>query len=339
MNALNDELTVYSSPDVSVVPRIAELLTRYERPLWSVMIPTYNCARYLPETLRSVLSQALEPEQMQIEVVDDCSTLDDPEAVVKEIGQGRVSFHRKQSNEGATRTFNTCIERSNGRLVHILHGDDAVRSGYYERISALASQYPELGLYAARCFYIDEDSVITAVTPRLKTLELPGRSVVTFFDGTPIQFAGITVRREAYEQLGGFRLDLVHAADCEMWARVISHCGGVVLSEPLASYRHLANSDSSRLIRIAENVRDLCRLNEVFSKSYPEFSFARGEKHARSMALKQYYHFLRLGDQAAADQNFDVWTELAPVQERVAFRLKNFLGSCKRRIFNVRNAT
>jgi cellulose synthase/poly-beta-1,6-N-acetylglucosamine synthase-like glycosyltransferase len=44
------------------------------RPFWSVMIPTYNArADYLEETLRSVLRQDTGPEQMQIEVVDDCS--------------------------------------------------------------------------------------------------------------------------------------------------------------------------------------------------------------------------------------------------------------------------
>src|SRR5215470_11545792 len=62
------------------------------RPLWSVMIPTYNCAKYLRETLTSVLAQDPGAEQMQIDVVDDCSTEDDPEAVVRELGS-RVVFH------------------------------------------------------------------------------------------------------------------------------------------------------------------------------------------------------------------------------------------------------
>src|SRR6516164_9197119 len=76
------------------------------RPLWSVMIPTFNCASYLRQTLESVLTQDRGPEQMQIEVVDDCSTKDDPEAVVRRIGQGRVAFFRKPKNEGAIANFN-----------------------------------------------------------------------------------------------------------------------------------------------------------------------------------------------------------------------------------------
>jgi glycosyltransferase involved in cell wall biosynthesis len=54
--------------------------------------PDYNCASYLRETLASVLAQDPGPEHMQIEVIDDCSTKDDPQAVVREMGMGRVSF-------------------------------------------------------------------------------------------------------------------------------------------------------------------------------------------------------------------------------------------------------
>lgn len=62
------------------------------RPLWSVMIPTYNCAKYLRETLASVLVQDPGPDVMQIEVVDDHSTKDDPEAVVKELAGDRYTY-------------------------------------------------------------------------------------------------------------------------------------------------------------------------------------------------------------------------------------------------------
>src|SRR5919202_7111228 len=60
--------------------------TGVRRPRWSVMIPTYNCAGYLETALRGVLAQAPGPERIQIEVVDDHSTADDPEEVVRRVG-------------------------------------------------------------------------------------------------------------------------------------------------------------------------------------------------------------------------------------------------------------
>ena len=62
-----------------------------DRIFWSVMIPTYNPkAEYLSQALVSVLQQAPGPEQMQIEVVDDCSPGTDVAALVKSIAGERV---------------------------------------------------------------------------------------------------------------------------------------------------------------------------------------------------------------------------------------------------------
>src|SRR5262245_31425455 len=103
------------------------------RPLWSVMIPKFNCARFLRQTLESVLCQDPGPEVMEIEVVDDCSTKDDPEQVVRDVGRGRVKFYRQKQNVGHTRNFETCLQRTSGQLVHLLHGDDAVIRGFYQK--------------------------------------------------------------------------------------------------------------------------------------------------------------------------------------------------------------
>src|SRR5689334_23006227 len=99
---------------------ITPCLDNEARPLWSVMIPTYNCARYLQETLANVLVQDPGSELMQIEVVDDHS-IDDPAAVVAQVGRGRVGFFQQQQNVGHTNNFATCLKRSRGRLVHLLH--------------------------------------------------------------------------------------------------------------------------------------------------------------------------------------------------------------------------
>ncbi|RVC64830.1 glycosyltransferase family 2 protein [Mesorhizobium sp. M4B.F.Ca.ET.088.02.2.1] len=99
------------------------------RPKWSVMIPAYNCARFLATTLESVLAQDPGPAQMQIEVVDDCSS-DDPQRVLKEIGGNRVGFFHQPQNLGHIGNFHTCLDRARGELVHLLHGDDAVRPGF-----------------------------------------------------------------------------------------------------------------------------------------------------------------------------------------------------------------
>src|SRR5207237_1950596 len=107
-------------------PQIMPVPAGLERPLWSVMIPTFNRMTYLRRTLESVLVQDPGREQMQIEVVDDCSTVDDPEPVVHTTTGDRVAVIRNSLNLGLMRNLNRCIERARGHLVHILHSDDYV---------------------------------------------------------------------------------------------------------------------------------------------------------------------------------------------------------------------
>jgi hypothetical protein len=304
--------------EVPVIPPVGDQI---DRPLWSVMIPTYNCAKYLRRTLESVLQQDPGPKRMQIQVVDDCSTNDDPQAVVENVGRGRVEFYRKAKNEGAIAAFNTCVQRSVGELVHILHGDDEVGVGYYETISDLAECHPKLGLYATRCFIIDEQSIILGVTVRIPELEQPGNSVAPFFYVTPVQFAGVTVRRCSYEDLGGFRTDLTHTADCEMWARITGVRGALISEKVMGLYREFSGNDSSRLVKTAENVRDICRLNRIFASRYPTFSFALGNKRTSDMAWQQYQRFNSLGDKGAAAANYRAWVEQTSAHKRVAKKL------------------
>src|SRR5579864_7930471 len=119
-----------------IPPVIGSLSQAEGRPFWSVMIPTYNRTKYLEKTLTSVLSQDPGAEEMQIEVVDDGSTLDDPETIVRRVGGSRVSFVRQSTHLGLVPNFNSCIERAMGHWVQILHTDDFVLPGFYERLKA-----------------------------------------------------------------------------------------------------------------------------------------------------------------------------------------------------------
>ena len=69
---------------VLLCPGIQPISKEVHGPLWSVMIPVYNRVEYLREALESVLSQGYGQDQMQIEVVDDCSLTDEAELIVKQ---------------------------------------------------------------------------------------------------------------------------------------------------------------------------------------------------------------------------------------------------------------
>jgi len=241
------------------------------RPLWSVMIPTYNCAAYLRETLTSVLAQDPGADVMQIEVVDDHSTKDDPAAVVEKLGRGRVGFYQQPQNVGHTRNFQTCLERSRGQLIHLLHGDDAVRNGFYHKMQVAFANDPAIGAAFCRCILMDDQS-------HWQSLVWLERSHGGILDNwlersaveQRIQTPSIVVRREVYETLGTFDRRLSWTEDWEMWVRIAAHYPVWYEPEPLALYRIHDNSSTGRHTVTGKNMEDVRRAIEIFQDYLPE---------------------------------------------------------------------
>jgi hypothetical protein len=253
-------------------PRIEAVPESVPRPFWSVMVPIYNCPpHYLRETLHSVLRQDPGPAEMHIEVVDNCSTVGDAEAVVRDVGGSRIVFSRQPENLGMVGNFNDCIRRSTGHWIHILHGDDTVRPGFYERLRAGIASHPEIGAALSRIIYIDEESQWTGIA------ELEARSAGVLeqdfirrqFLDQRIQFAGIAVRRAVYEELGGFLPALSHCIDWDMWKRIALRKKIYYDPEPLACYRMHGAADSDRVMRTGDNVVDERRSIEFSCMDVP----------------------------------------------------------------------
>lgn len=283
------------------IPNIEPLILEAQVPFWSVMIPTYNCANYLVDTLKSVLAQDPGVENMQIEVVDDCSTKDDVETIVKEIGKGRVSFFRHVQNYGAIPTFNTCIQRAKGQWVHILHGDDLVAQGFYSCLRKSLEQQLTVGAAFCRSIFIDQNGQWQSLSSlQRQTSGLLSNWVERIAISQQIETPTIVVKRSVYEQLGGFHLELFHAADWEMWKRIAVHYPVWYEPQPLAYYRLHPASDTSRLIRTGSNVANSRRAIEISESYLPkiivdEISHKARENYAFA-ALNIAREMLAIGD-------------------------------------------
>jgi glycosyltransferase involved in cell wall biosynthesis len=241
-----------------------------ERPLWSVMIPTYNSAAFLAQTLQSVLAQDPGASLMQIEVVDDSST-DDPEAIVRKLGGDRIGFFRQPQNRGHVLNFDTCLLRARGELVHILHGDDAVRADFYATMELAFANHPEIGAAFCRQIIIDEESrwltVSRMLEPRSGVLPDWLRTIAI---GQRLQTPAMTVRRSVYEHLGGFDQRIrSYGEDWEMWVRIAANYPVWHQVEPLALYRIRQRSLSHGTVQTGENVADLLRAVEINREVLP----------------------------------------------------------------------
>jgi len=210
------------------------------------MVPAYNCAAYLGDTLRSVLAQDPGPEHMQIEVVDDCST-EDLQSLVREVGGGRVAYHRQPRNVGHIANFATCLERSRGEFVHLLHGDDLVRPGFYRALEAGFESSEAVGACFCNWEIIDSAGTVTAVANSERpTAGRLDDALARLATEQRIVTPAIAVRRSVWETLGGFDPRLVCAEDWEMWVRIAAHYPIWYDPRCLAAYRRHDRSNSGR---------------------------------------------------------------------------------------------
>ncbi len=251
------------------------------------MIPVYNCAGFLAETLEAVLAQALPMQQMQIEVVDDCSTDADVAGLVKQIGHGRVGYYRQPENIGSLRNFETCINRATGELIHLLHGDDLVKPGYYAQMQQLFDTYPSIGAAFCRYAYIGQ----SGKTLYLRDAEMkqPGileHALLKLAERQRVQFCTITVKRAVYEKLGAF-YGVNYGEDWEMWVRIASHYPIAYDPAILAAYRLHFSSISGQSYSTAKNLKDLQWVMQAIQQYLPETE----KQRIYNRSMKFYAHY------------------------------------------------
>jgi glycosyltransferase involved in cell wall biosynthesis len=239
------------------VPEIARIsaVTAEDRPRWSVMIPVYNCAHFLAQALPEVVAQLADRDDAEIIVVDDTSK-DDPAGVVERLGRGRVRYRPNPGHLGAIGTFNRCLELASGELVHLLHGDDAVLPGFYPAMEQALSNPAVL---AAVCRVRDVDAhnrQIYVTRSYRRGTGIWTDALDAFAVSNRVRAPGIVVRRTAYERVGGYRTDLPHAADWDMWTRLAAHGPIVFVDQVLAVYRRHDASDTSARVRTGANIRE-----------------------------------------------------------------------------------
>ncbi len=251
-------------------PVIAPVQGDVHRPLWSVMIPSYNCSQYLEQTILSVLSQDPGPELMQIEVVDDCSTDADIQQLVDRVGRGRVSLFRQPENQGSLRNFETCLNRSTGRWIHLLHGDDLVYPGFYREIEGLFRQFPAVGAaFTGHLNINDKGNELYRERPLLDKPGIMPNWLYQIAICQLLQPPAMVVKRTVYEQLGGF-FAVHYAEDWEMWVRIAAHYQVAHSPKLLAGYRLHGTNITSRYFKSGQSIADIAKVIDIIQQYLPE---------------------------------------------------------------------
>ena len=197
----------------------------------AVVVPLYNYAGYVVETLESVKTQTI--SQKELIVVDDCST-DDSFAVASDWLRNNaadfmhVALLKNRKNSGLALSRNAGFVFSDARFIMPLDADNTIEPRCLER-----------------CLEVIHATGAAAAYPMIQTFG-NSRRVLNTADWRPTHFARgnyvdamALVRRAAWSAVGGYRrMQAMGWEDFEMWCRFIEHgLWGAWVSEPLARYR------------------------------------------------------------------------------------------------------
>jgi glycosyltransferase involved in cell wall biosynthesis len=89
--------------------------------LVSIIMPSYNTAPYIRETIQSVLNQTY--QNWELIIVDDCST-DNTDEVVASVKDERIRYYHNEKNSGAAVSRNRALREAKGRWIAFLDSDD-----------------------------------------------------------------------------------------------------------------------------------------------------------------------------------------------------------------------
>jgi len=253
------------------LPKILPLSPITRRPFWSVMVTAYKRVDYLEQALKSVLEQAPDAEEMQIEVINDGAPeliASEIAALVDRVGRGRVHFYRHPENIGHPHIFNLCIQRARGQWVHLLHDDDWIAPGFYGSLQSGIEREPLVGFAFCRFQIVDEvgeDHWLSDLERRTPGI-LP-HWLERIATHCRLQFPAVVVKRKVYETIGGFNPGAGSAFDWEMWQRVALRYGVWYEPQTLAYFRNHEAAESHDFTRSGQQIAD-ARLAIAIAETY-----------------------------------------------------------------------
>ncbi|HEX5313518.1 MAG TPA: glycosyltransferase [Gammaproteobacteria bacterium] len=266
------------------------------RPFLSVMIPASAETDHLLETLESVLAQDLGPGIMQIEVIDNSSAEGLGETLAERF-RDRVSYFRHALRVSATRSWNTCLERARGEWTHILLANDVVRPDFYTTLRRTLEANPGVEAFACRCALTDDEGFWLGLSePQAKVAgclpaEFPIRQIVRH----RLNLSSLVIRRDFFEQFGGFQERLRYCADWDLCNRLALK--RQIFYDPhfLVSVREHEGEGRFLYIPSGENVAEARECLRIYAALFPgnrrRTIYSDGMTYAALDALRRCRHY------------------------------------------------
>jgi glycosyltransferase involved in cell wall biosynthesis len=221
-------------------------------PRITVVTPSFNQARYLEATLRSVIDQNY--PNLEYIVIDGGST--DGSVDILRNYSSRLAYWVSEPDAGQTDAINKGMAHATGELRAYLNSDDIYLPGALARVALAFREHPEADLFHGDCRIIDErGQFIGRRRPRITRFdEVVDVWNVWWKERNFVQPEVFWTKRIA-DRIGPFQVDLFMVMDFEYWTRVLGAGGRVAaIAEELAAFRLTSTQKSNQHERSAQEM-------------------------------------------------------------------------------------
>lgn len=256
----------------------------------TVVIPCFNYGRYLRDAVTSCLE--LQGVAVDVLIVDDCSPDETSEVGPSLAAQdSRVHYVRHESNRGHIATYNHGLALARRDYVALVSADDILTPGSLDRAVAALDATPEASFVYGPCLSTSEGK------PGLQHRALGSQSASCSLRVTPgkewsgrlfqlgknvIHSPEVVARNSALKAVGGYRPELPHSGDLEMWLRLASVGDVIEVQGPAQAVRRFHSSNMSMSYPWA-NVQDLEQVEAAFA-CYDDWAAQRSPDHVSQLA-------------------------------------------------------
>ncbi|MBN1869501.1 MAG: glycosyltransferase [Candidatus Omnitrophica bacterium] len=264
-------------------------------PKVSVLIPSFNCAQYLPEALDSVLKQTF--KDFEAIIIDDGSTDNTKEIVRKYVEREPEKIrYIYQENQGLACARNTGLRQARGSLIALLDADDLSLPQRLEETVRAIEADEEVGLVHANITRITEDGSVIGILKRNPRFLTGNIFNYIYLRKADISIPTILFRKECCERVGLFDENLARLGceDRELWLRISRHYKFKYIDKVLGLYRVRSNSMSRNTEKMMEA---RIYVIEKFCSLYKDC------QRLRKKALAKIYR--DLGDQFLSEHEFN----------------------------------
>ncbi len=207
----------------------------------SVIIPAFNAADTLAETVASVLKGT--HKHLEILIVDDCSTDATDQVAAKLVEEdSRIQYFRNPKTYGVSKARNLMIYRATGDYVAFIDSDDTWEPNKLEVCLKMLADYPEVKAVAHALRYLDKRGNKLSYIPTYPTTKAEMQAIKETGESPWVFPSSVVVDRSILLKEGGFAEDWEVGEDTELFTKLAQKYGLLATTEPLGNYRIRRNS-------------------------------------------------------------------------------------------------